>query len=106
MKKAMVIAVVVLSSLSFSTMSFAQMLKGTRAQAVRNNTVAGKIVSIDQEKSQVVIKNATGKEKTVIVDPKDLASLKQGDEVIAVLVSGSNKVQSIKKIPTPAKKSY
>ena len=105
MKKAMVIAAVVLSSLSFSTMSFAQMVKKPRAHnAAKTETVSGKIVSIDQEKSQVVIKNANGTDKTVVADAKELASLKAGDEVVAVLPSGSNKAQTIKKMMT--KKAY
>ena len=107
MKKAMVIAVVVLSSLSFATMSFAQMLKvkGPRAHnAAKTEAVSGKIVSIDQAKSQVVIKNANGTDKMVVVDAKELVSLKAGDEVVAVLPSGSNKVKTIKKMA--AKKAY
>ena len=105
MKKAMVIVVVVLSSLSFSTRSFAQMLKGPRTHnAAKTETVSGKIVSIDQEKSQVVIKNAGGTDKTVAVSPKELASLKAGDEAVAVLPLGSNKAQTIKKMAV--KKAY
>ena len=105
MKKAMIIAVVVLSSLSFTTMSFAQMLKKPRAQnAAKTETVSGKIVSIDQQKSQVVIKNAGGTDKTVVVDAKELVSLKAGDEAVAVLPSGSNKAKTIKKMVV--KKAY
>ena len=105
MKKAMIIAVVVLSSLSFATLSFAQMLKGTRAHnTAKTETASGKIVSIDQEKSQVVIKNANGTDKTIVVDAKELVSLKAGDEVVAILPSGSNKAQTIKKMV--AKKAH
>ena len=101
----MVIAVVVLSSLSFSTMSFAQMLKKPRAQnAAKTDTVSGKITAIDQEKSQVVIKNADGTQKTVGVDAKELVSLKTGDDVVAVLPSGSHNAQAIKKMAI--KKAY
>ena len=101
----MVIAVVILSSLSFSTMSFAQMLKKPRAQnAAKTETVSGKIISIDQQKLQVVIKNASGTQKTVVVDAKELAFLKTGDDVVAVLPSGSHNAQTIKKIAI--KKAY
>ncbi len=105
MNKKMIVAVIILSSLSFTTMSFAQMLKGTkRANAVKTETVSGKIVSVDQEKSQVVVKNSSGVDKTIVADSKEIASLKAGDEVVAVLPAGSNKAQSIKKMMV--KKSY
>jgi len=102
MNKKMIVAVIILSSLSFPTMSFAQMLK--RASAVKTETVSGKIVSVDQEKSQVVVENSSGVDKTVMVDSKEIASLKAGDDVVAVLPAGSNKAQSIEK--TMVKKAY
>lgn len=99
MNKKMIIAVIILSALSLTTTSFAQMLKGTkRSNTAKAQTVSGKIVSIDQEKLKVVIKNSNGVDKTVVVDSQEIASLKVGEEVIAVLAAGSNKAQSIKKM--------
>ena len=67
-------------------------MKGSKADVVR-----GTIISVDNGKNEIVIKDSkTGAEKTILVNPGDISSLKKGEEVKAKLQSGTNKAESIK----------
>jgi Na+-translocating ferredoxin:NAD+ oxidoreductase RNF subunit RnfB len=66
--------------------------KGSKADVIK-----GKIVSVDNSKNEIVIKdNKTGTEKTISVNPNDISSLKTNEEVRVKLASGTNKAESIK----------
>ena len=105
MRKIIMNAVIILSALGFVTMSFAQGTKPQKQHAVKTETVSGKIVSIDQPKAQVVVKTADGSEKTLTVDPKEIASLKVGESAAFSVAAGSNKAKTLKKLKVN-KKSY
>jgi hypothetical protein len=105
MKKVIVIAIVVMSLASFSTFSFAQSQKDKPTKEAVKEVVKstevfkGKITSIDPTKNEIVVKNnKTGTEKTFIVDPKEISSLKVGEEVKVTYKTGSNIADSIKKV--------
>ena len=84
MKKVIAIVVFILSVMAITHVSFAQIIKKvkTKDPTISSLRMRGKIVAIDQAKSQVVVKDdATGMEKTMLVDPKFLLTLKMGDKV-------------------------
>jgi len=61
--------------------------------------IKGKIISIDTDKNEIVIKvSGTEEEKTIIVDPQQIAALKTDEEVKVTLVSGTNTAESVKKV--------
>jgi predicted dinucleotide-binding enzyme len=94
MKKILAIAVLVLTLISFTTMGIAK-------EAVKKaEVVKGEIVSIDTAKNEVVVKDAkTNAERAVVVDPKEIAQLKKGDKVKAILKEGTNAAEKIKVYP-------
>ena len=95
MKKVLTVAVVLLTLIGFTTLGIA------KEAAKKPEVVKGEIVSIDTAKNEVVIKNAKANtEKTVVVDPKEIATLKKGDHVKAILKEGTNTAEKIKVYPT------
>jgi hypothetical protein len=63
----------------------------------KSDVIKGKIVSVDNSKSEIMIKdNKTGAEKTILVNPDDISLLKTNEEVRVKLEPGSNKAESIK----------
>ncbi len=96
MKKALALVVAVLALISFSTFVIAAE-KATKPKAA---VVKGEIVSIDTAKNEVVVKDAKTKtDKTIMVDPKEIANLKQGETVKAILKEGTNTAEKIKVVP-------
>jgi len=98
MKKILAVAVVVLTLISFTTMGIAK-------EAVKKaEVVKGEIVSIDTVKNEVVVKDAKANtEKTIVVEPKEIATLKKGEHVKAILKEGTNTVEKIKVYPAKKK---
>lgn len=101
MKKITVILVALLLICSMSTLSFAQTspVKTAKKAKVSTEIIRGKIVSIDSAKNEIVIKdNKTGLEKSILVNAKEVGSLKVGEELKVTLKSGTNIAESVKKI--------
>jgi len=109
MKKITVILLALIFVCGLVTFSFAQTASGkTGAKpTVKSEIIRGKIVSIDTTKNEIVVKsNKSGVEKTITVDPKDIASLKTDENVKIKIKEGSNVAESIReivKISTTAK---
>jgi hypothetical protein len=96
MKKALALAIAVLTLISFSTFVVA----AEKVAKHKAEVVKGEIVSIDTAKNEVVIKDAKTKtDKTIMVDPKEIANLKQGETVKAILKEGTNTAEKIKVMP-------
>lgn len=78
---------------------------GIAKEAVKKaEIVKGEIVSIDTAKNEIVIKDAkTDTEKAVMVSPKEIATLKKGDQVKAFLKEGTNTVEKIRVYPAKKK---
>ncbi len=101
MKKFFVVAVALIALIGFTTAGFAKEAAKAKAKA---EVVKGEIVSIDTAKNEVVIKDKmTNADKTIVVDPKEIATLKQGEQVKAILKTGTNTAEKIKVIPAKKK---
>ena len=99
MKKFLVVAVALIALIGFTTTGFAKEAAKAKAEVVK-----GEIVSIDTAKNEVVIKDEkTNTDKTIVVDPKEIATLKQGEQVKAILKTGTNTAEKIKVIPAKKK---
>ena len=101
MKKITVILVALFLICAMSTLSFAKTPQATAAKKAEVSTeiFRGKIISIDTAKNEIAVKeNKTGVEKTIIVDPKVISSLKVDEEVKVTLKAGSNVAASVKKL--------
>lgn len=103
MKKKTIIIFLVMTFMGFVALSFAQPPK---ASEVKTQTIRGEIVSIDTANNQIVIKEAnTGVQKTIVAEPKTIASLKVGERIKAEVKAGSSKAENIKVVkPKKAKK--
>jgi hypothetical protein len=102
MKKEMIFALIVL----FITVSAAPVFAqggSPKSEKISNKTwaksemIKGQIASIDSVKNEITVKQAvTGTDKTVKVDPKEIALLKVGEMVKIKVKPGSDMAQSIK----------
>ena len=104
MKKILMVLVAGLVMISFSVVGFAA--EGAKAPApkAKAEVIKGEIVSIDAAKNEVVIKEKkTNAEKKVVVDPKEISTLKQGDMVKVILNEGTNTAKKIKVMPAKKK---
>jgi hypothetical protein len=91
-----------------STLGFAQtaQAKAAKKPEVKTEVVRGKILSIDPAKNEIVVKdNKTGVARSIVVDPKQIGSLKVDEEIRARLKSGSNIAESVKRIVHKTHKS-
>lgn len=101
MRKAMLVAIAIVSVVSLATFGFALAAQGKSSKVAKTSTevIRGKIISIDSAKNEIVIKNnKTGAESIIVVNSKEISSLKVGEEVKVTLKAGSNTAQTIKKI--------
>ena len=101
MKKITIILFVLFLMCGMATLSFAQATQATGAKKaeVSVEVIRGKITSVDIAKNEIVVKeNKTGTEKTIIVDPKVISSLKTGEDVKVTLKEGTSIASSVKKI--------
>lgn len=101
MKKITVILVALLLICAMSPLSFAQTSqgRGVKKAAVNTEVIRGKIISIDTAKNEIVVKeNKTGTEKTIVVDPTVISSLKVDEDVKVTLKARSNVAEKVKKI--------
>jgi ribosomal protein S9 len=101
MKKITVILVALLLICAMSKLSFAQkpQATGIKKTAVNAGIIRGKITSIDTVKKEIEVKeNNTGTEKTIMVDPKVIASLKTDEDVKVTIKAGGNVVERVKKL--------
>jgi len=97
MKKLLVLLVAGLVVISFSAAGFAAEEAKTQAPKVKAEVVKGVIISIDAAKNEITIKEKkTNAEKSVVVDPKEISTLKQGDRVKVILKEGTNTAEKIK----------
>ena len=97
MKKILMVLVAGLVMISFSAVGFAA--EGAKAPApkAKAEVIKGEIVSIDAAKNEIVIKEKkTNAEKKIVVDPKEISTLKQGDMVKVILKAGTNTAEKIK----------
>ncbi|MEI6125858.1 MAG: hypothetical protein WCQ99_04815 [Pseudomonadota bacterium] len=91
MKKQIVVWMVALSMLCFAGIGCSKQSKS------KENRLKGTVESVDVSKNEAVIKDKyTGTNKTVVVDSKDIESLKPGEKVSIQLKPGTNNVKSIK----------
>jgi predicted dinucleotide-binding enzyme len=101
MKKITVILVALLLICTMSPLSFAQTSqgRGVKKAAVNTEIIRGKIISINTAKNEIVVKeNKTGTEKTIVVDPTVISSLKVDEDVKVALKAGSNVAEKVNKI--------
>lgn len=98
MKKFIAVMVAVVTVMTFTMVGFAK-------EAVKKETVVkGEIVSINTATNEVVIKDTkTNTEKTIMVSPKEIATLKKGEQVKAFLKEGTNTAEKIKVYPAKKK---
>jgi len=98
MKKAIISLMVAVLGLGISGISFAQKESPASAkpEQARLEVLKGKIVSIDNAKNEVTIQDRAGVEKTLLCKAKQLASLKQGEEVKVSLKADGKTIKSIK----------
>jgi predicted dinucleotide-binding enzyme len=97
MKKILALIVAGLVMISFSAVGFAAEEAKAPAQKVKAEVVKGEIVAIDAAKNEVTIKERkTGAEKKVVVDPREISTLKQGDRVKVILKEGTSTAEKIK----------
>jgi len=95
MKKALVSLAVLITFIGLTTFCFAQQTKTTGSKA---EVFKGKIVSIDSGKNEVVVKAHKAGERTIVVDPTVISSLKVDEEVKITLKPGSNIAETVVKI--------
>jgi hypothetical protein len=104
MKKLLMVLVAGLVMISFSAVGFAAEEAKTQAPKAKAEVVKGEIVSIDAAKNEITIKEKkTNAEKKVVVDPKEISALKQGDRVKVILKEGTNTAEKIKVMPAKKK---
>ncbi|MCX5902131.1 MAG: hypothetical protein NTV89_01390 [Proteobacteria bacterium] len=104
MKKLMMVLVAGLVMISFSAVGFAAEEAKTQAPKAKAEVVKGEIVSIDAAKNEIVIKEKkTNAEKKIVVDPKEISTLKQGEMVKVILKAGTNTAEKIKVMPAKKK---
>jgi hypothetical protein len=97
MKKLLMVLVAGLVMISFSAVGFAAEEATAQAPKVKAEVVKGEIVSLDAAKNEITIKEKkTNAEKKVVVDPKEISTLKQGDKVKVILKEGTNTAEKIK----------
>jgi len=102
MRKTIVLLVSLLLLCSFSTLSFAQKAHVKAAKKTESNikTIRGSVVSIDNVKNEIVVRDEkTSTDKTISVNSKIASSLKVGEAVKAKVNSATNIAESVKKIP-------
>jgi len=104
MKKLMTLLIAGLVMISFSAAGFAAEEAKTQAPKAKAEVVKGEIVSIDAAKNEITIKEKkTNAEKKVVVDPKEISALKQGEMVKVILKAGTNTAEKIKALPARKK---
>ena len=97
MKKLLMVLAAGLLMISFSAVGFAAEETTAQTPKAKAEVVKGEIVSIDAAKNEITIKEKkTSAEKNVVVDPKEIATLKQGDQVKVILKTGTNTAEKIK----------
>lgn len=85
----------ILSLLNLAHPSFAGMVK----KAAPNSTsqIEGSILSINKQNNEIKIKNdATHEEKSLMVSPKMISVLKEGEHVKIAFNTASNQAESVK----------
>ena len=104
MKKILTLLIAGLVMISFSAAGFAAEEAKTQAPKAKAEVVKGEIVSIDAAKNEITIKEKkTNAEKKVVVDPKEISALKQGELVKVILKAGTNTAEKIKALPAKKK---
>ena len=100
MKKIIVIFAALFLICGMAALSFAQTAQAPAAKKaeVKPEIIRGKITSIDTTKNEIVVKEKSGAEKTISVDPAIISTLKAGENVKVTLKAGSNVAQTVKKI--------
>lgn len=99
MNRTVVSIVVLVALFSFTALSFSQTEKVAlkKVAETKADVIHGTIVSIDTAKNEIVVKEKkSGTEKTIVAAPADIAPLKVGENVKAVLKEGTNTAESLK----------
>ena len=92
-------------SVAFAGVSLVSFAKAPAAAPSHQlkDVVKGKIVSIDEAKSTIVVKSTkTQKEKTITVNAEQLKRVKVGDSVKVMLQAGKNVAETITVSAVPA----
>jgi hypothetical protein len=104
MKKLLTLVIAGLVMISFSAAGFAAEEAAIQAPRTKADVVKGEIISIDAAKNEIVIREKkTNAEKKIVVDPKEIAVLKQGEMVKVILKTGTNTAEKIKALPARKK---
>lgn len=100
MKKINFILMALVLVCGITALSFAQTAPATTAKKAEANTeiVRGKITSIDTTKNEIVIKEKSGTDKTISVDPAIISTLKVDENVKVTLKAGTNVAEKVKEI--------
>lgn len=107
MKRTIAAVVALLFLLGFTNFTFAQEKKHKATKATQENVeiVRGTIVSVDQAKREIVVKdNKTQADRTFVVSKKVIGVVKIGDEVKVKVKVGSTHAESVKIVKSEAKK--
>lgn len=112
MKKTVSFFIALLFLCGISTLSFAQAVptptptKSAKKDEVKMEVIKGEIVSIDTTANQIVVKDKkTAQDRTIGVDPKEIAKLTVGEKVKIKIKEGSTIAESVKKIKSDTKKA-
>jgi hypothetical protein len=67
---------------------------------MKSKMLSGTIASVDTLKNEIVLKEKSGMEKTIAIDPAEIGSLKANDRVMIVLKEGTmNVAANVKVLP-------
>jgi len=104
MLKIIAVTSALIAVVGFTAPGFAEARGNGAMAAVHAGTyvyVTGAIASVDAAANEVVIKEASGADKTIVVDAKDAATLKAGDKVKVKMKRGTKTAVSITPLVTP-----
>lgn len=107
MRKAIAVVIALLFLLGSTSFTFAQEKRHKITKATQENIeiIRGKIVSVDQTKKEIVVKdNKTGVERSFVVSEKAIAVVKAGDEVKVKVKVGSTHAENVKIVKSEVKK--
>jgi hypothetical protein len=106
MKKVLILTFAVVCLAGSMTPVFAQggSAKSGKKIWTKSEMTKGEIVSIDSVKNEIVIKEkATGTDKTLKVDPKEVAMLKVGETVKVRIKPGTDIAENVKEMASKKK---
>ncbi len=107
MRKTIAMVVALLFLLGFTSFTFAQEKKPKATKATQENVeiIKGKVVSVDQVKREIVVKdNKTQADRSFAVSEKAIKVVKVGDEVKVKVKIGGTQAESVKIVKSEVEK--